>query len=112
MAPEETMMSEPSEDRRLVDRVRSGDMQAAGDALVRYRARLKRMVEARLDRRVVGRVDPSDVLQDGFVDAVVKLPAYVAGPKLPLFLWLRLKIGRASCRERVSVWVERGAVER
>lgn len=86
-------MSESSDDRCLVDRVRSGDLEAAGDALVRHRARLKRMIEARLDRRIVGRVDPSDVLQDGFVDAVVKLPAYVADPKLPLFLWLRLIIG-------------------
>jgi RNA polymerase sigma-70 factor (ECF subfamily) len=86
-------MSESSEDRRVVERVRSGDPEAAGDALVRHRARLKRMVEARLDRRVVGRVDPSDVLQDGFVDAVVKFPSYVADPKLPLFLWLRLIVG-------------------
>jgi RNA polymerase sigma-70 factor (ECF subfamily) len=86
-------MSETSDDCRLVERVRSGDLEAAGDALVRHLARLKRMIVARLDRRVVGRVDPSDVLQDGFVDAVVKLPAYVADPKLPLFLWLRLIVG-------------------
>ena len=86
-------MSESSEDVRLVERAKTGDRAAAGEALDRHRARLRRMVEARLDRRVRGRVDPSDVLQDGFVDAVAKLPAYLADPKMPLFLWLRLIVG-------------------
>jgi RNA polymerase sigma-70 factor, ECF subfamily len=80
-------------DLRLVERARAGDNAAAGEALVHHRARLRRMVEARLDRRVRGRVDPSDVLQDGLVDAVARLPTYLADPKLPLFLWLRLVIG-------------------
>jgi RNA polymerase sigma-70 factor, ECF subfamily len=82
-----------SEDLRLVQRAAAGDTAAAGEALVRHRARLRQMVEARLDRRVRGRVDPSDVLQEGFADAVVKLPDYLADPKLPLFLWLRLIVG-------------------
>lgn len=82
-----------SEDLRLLERARAGDTVAAGEALVRHQARLRRMVDARLDRRVRGRVDPSDVLQDGFADAVSKLPGYLADPKLPLFLWLRLVVG-------------------
>src|SRR6266566_3414172 len=86
-------MSESDDDLRLVERARGGDPAAAGEALVRHSARLRRMVEARLDRRVRGRVDPSDVLQDGFADAVAKLPEYLADTKLPLFLWLRLVVG-------------------
>jgi len=86
-------MNDTDEDQRLVERARAGDMAAAGDALVRHRDRLRRMVDARLDRRVRGRVDPSDVLQDGFADAITKLPGYLADPKLPLFLWLRLVVG-------------------
>ena len=85
-------MSE-SEDVRLIERARAGDSAAAGEALDRHRARLRRMVEARLDRRVRGRVDPSDVLQDGFADAVAKLPGYLADSRIPLFLWLRLVVG-------------------
>ena len=92
-------MSE-SEDHRLVERVRAGDPAATGEALVRHRARLRRMVEARLDRRVRGRVDPSDVLQDGFADAVAKLPSYLTDPRLPLFLWLRLIVGEAAAAKR------------
>lgn len=82
-----------SEDIRLLERARSGDDTALGEVLTLHRVRLKRMIEARLDRRVRGRVDPSDVLQDGFADAVAKFPAYLAQPKLPLFLWLRLIVG-------------------
>jgi RNA polymerase sigma-70 factor (ECF subfamily) len=86
-------MAESDDDLRLVKRAARGDARAAGEALVRHRDRLRRMVEARLDRRVRGRVDPSDVLQDGFADAVAKLPGYLADPRLPLFLWLRLIVG-------------------
>src|SRR5438045_8375268 len=86
-------MSESDDDLRLVERAAAGDAAAAGQALVRHRDRLRRMVEARLDRRVRGRVDPSDVLQDGFADAVAKLPTYLNDPKIPLFLWLRLVVG-------------------
>jgi RNA polymerase sigma-70 factor, ECF subfamily len=86
-------MDESSNDLRLVERARAGDANAAGEALVRHQARLRRMVEARLDRRVRARVDPSDVLQDGLADAVAKLPGYLADPKVPLFLWLRLVVG-------------------
>lgn len=93
MAPGSAIMNESDDDLRLVARARAGDAAAAGEMLVRHRARLRRMVEARLDRRVRGRVDPSDVLQDGFVDAVAKFPGYLADPKIPLFLWLRLVVG-------------------
>jgi RNA polymerase sigma-70 factor (ECF subfamily) len=93
MASGTTSMDESSNDLRLVERARAGDATAAGEALVRHQARLRRMVDARLDRRVRARVDPSDVLQDGLADAVGKLPGYLADPKLPLFLWLRLVVG-------------------
>jgi RNA polymerase sigma-70 factor (ECF subfamily) len=84
--------NDPADDG-LIRRAAAGDSAAAGEALVRHRDRLRRMVEARLDRRVRGRVDPSDVLQDGFADVVAKLPEYLADPKIPLFLWLRLVVG-------------------
>lgn len=78
---------------QLVGRARAGDPAALGDLFARHRDRLRRMVDLRLDRRVRGRVDPADVLQDGLADAVAKLPDYLADPKLPAFLWLRLVVG-------------------
>ncbi len=47
------------------------------------------MVHLRLSRRLAGRVDDSDVLQEAFIEVSRKLPEYVREPKLPLFLWMR-----------------------
>jgi RNA polymerase sigma-70 factor (ECF subfamily) len=52
------------------------------------------MVKLRLDRRLQGRVDPSDVLQEAQVDVLRRAAAYAADPRLPPFLWLRLITGQ------------------
>jgi RNA polymerase sigma-70 factor (ECF subfamily) len=59
----------------------------------RHRQRLRRMVELRLDDRLRGRVDPSDVLQEAFIDLAHKLAEYDRKGNLPFFLWLRLVTG-------------------
>jgi RNA polymerase sigma-70 factor (ECF subfamily) len=87
------MGTNPSETAVLIDRARAGDPAARDALFARHRERLRRMVDLRLDHRLAGRVDASDVVQDGFADAVAKLPDYLADPKLPLFLWLRLVVG-------------------
>jgi RNA polymerase sigma-70 factor (ECF subfamily) len=53
------------------------------------RQRLRRMVAFRLDHRLQGRIDPSDVLQDAYLAAWEDLNAYVREPSMPFFLWLR-----------------------
>jgi RNA polymerase sigma-70 factor (ECF subfamily) len=63
-------------------------------AFMGYRARLRRMVDMRLDRRVAGRVDASDVLQEAYLDASRQFARYVAERPMPLFLWLRLITGQ------------------
>lgn len=52
------------------------------------------MVALRMDRRVQGRVDPSDVIQDSFVDAAKRLPEYAKNPPMPFFVWLRWLVGQ------------------
>jgi RNA polymerase sigma-70 factor (ECF subfamily) len=47
------------------------------------------MVRLRLDRRLKGRIDPSDVLQEAYVEALERFPDYLAEPDMPFFLWLR-----------------------
>jgi RNA polymerase sigma-70 factor (ECF subfamily) len=47
------------------------------------------MVEARLDRRLPPRVDPSDVVQEALADAARRLPEYVRDRPLPFHAWLR-----------------------
>jgi RNA polymerase sigma-70 factor (ECF subfamily) len=51
------------------------------------------MVTLRLDQRLQGRIDPSDVLQETYLDAAAGLTDYQRNPTLPFFLWLRLLVG-------------------
>src|SRR5262245_15374027 len=77
----------------LLARARAGDQAAVNDLFTRHRGRLRRMVEIRLDRRLQGRIDASDVIQDAYLDVVSRLDEYLRDPRLPLFLWLRLVVG-------------------
>jgi RNA polymerase sigma-70 factor (ECF subfamily) len=52
------------------------------------------MVALRLDRRLQGRVAPSDVIQDACLDAARRLPEYRNNPTMPFFLWLRLLVSQ------------------
>jgi RNA polymerase sigma-70 factor (ECF subfamily) len=60
-----------------------------GALLARHRDRLRRMVMLRLDQRLQGRVDPSDVIQEAFLEAAKHLEDYVRQPTMPFYLWLR-----------------------
>lgn len=73
----------------LLRRAAAGDEEALRAVFDAHRHRLKWMVRLRLNRRLAGRVDDSDVLQEAFADAARKLPEYARAPKAPLFLWLR-----------------------
>ncbi len=65
------------------------DVQALTALFLRHRDRLRRMVRLRLDRRLLGRVDPSDVLQEAYLDISRRAEEYLANPAMPPFLWLR-----------------------
>jgi RNA polymerase sigma-70 factor (ECF subfamily) len=82
----------PSETVRLFERLQAGDPGALGELFERHRDRLRRMVELRMDPRLHGRVDASDVLQDAFLDVARRAESYLSDPKLPIFLWLRLVV--------------------
>src|SRR3954467_2244156 len=84
----------PGETTELIERLRGGDRRALATLFDRYRDRLRRMVELRIDARVRARLDASDVLQEAFLDVNRDLDAYLADPKLPPLLWLRLHVGR------------------
>ena len=83
------MPSDSSQTDRLIRRVEDGDESAMAELFARYRDRLRRMVKLRMDRRLQGRLDPSDVLQDAFIDVAKRVGEYRANPKMPVFLWLR-----------------------
>jgi len=86
------MASTSGESSDLLRRGGGGDPQALADLFTRYHTRLRRMVRLRLDRRLQGRVDPSDVLRLACADAVQR--AGECGEAPPAFLWLRTVTGQ------------------
>jgi RNA polymerase sigma-70 factor (ECF subfamily) len=85
-APENT----PDE---VITRLQQKGQAALAELFTKHRPRLRRMVDMRLDRRVAGRVDASDVLQEAFVDASKQLERYLEDVPMPPFLWLRFLTG-------------------
>jgi RNA polymerase sigma-70 factor (ECF subfamily) len=81
-------------DLDLLDAARSGDERALAVLVERHRDRLERMVGLRIDRRLQGRVDPADVVQEAYLAVCGKFLQYSADPHLPFFLWLRLEVGQ------------------
>jgi RNA polymerase sigma-70 factor (ECF subfamily) len=78
----------------LLQQVAAGDQAVWGDLLERHRPRLRRMVELRLDPRLQGRLDPSDVIQEAYLTASVQLAEYLKQQTMPFSLWLRLVTGQ------------------
>lgn len=84
--------------RRLRQMVSDQDLTGAEQVLMKHRARLRRMVAARLDPRLQGRVDPSDIVQETYVAAIRQLPQYVRRRSTPVYPWLRKLAVHYLCR--------------
>lgn len=82
----------------LEDRFARGDEEAVGPLLERFRARLRKMIELRLDARVRGRVDASDVVQDAFLEATARYAEYRREAKLPPYVWVRFLVSQNLAR--------------
>ena len=78
------------DDEGLIRAAAGGDRAALAELFARHRARLRQIVDLRIDRRLRGRVDPSDVLQEAYIDLVEKLPEFGKKESMPFFVWLRL----------------------
>ena len=78
----------------LLRRAKAGDAAALGALFAHYRDRLRKMVQLRIDRRVAGRLDPSDVLQEAYLDVARRFPEYTAAPQAPFYVWLRALTGQ------------------
>jgi RNA polymerase sigma-70 factor (ECF subfamily) len=78
---------------RLVELARAGDAAALNELFARHRERLRRMVQMRLDWRLQGRIDASDVIQEAYLEASRRLEDYLRETGMPLFLWLRFLVG-------------------
>jgi RNA polymerase sigma-70 factor, ECF subfamily len=84
---------DPPDERARLERAAAGDQTAWAAILAPHHDRLRRMVALRLDPRLRGRIDPSDVLQEAFIQAARGLPKFLERAERPFFLWLRWLAG-------------------
>jgi len=97
----------PKSDDLFAAQVRSGDKDALGTWLSSNSSRLERVIRLRLDRRVVRRINHSDVLQDTFLEAARRIKEYLDNPDVPFFVWLRfLAVQRISQLHRTHLGVQ------
>jgi RNA polymerase sigma-70 factor (ECF subfamily) len=103
----------PADTQELLDRSVRGDAAARQELLVRHRARLRRMVALRLDRRLGARLDPSDVVQEALADAAVHLDEYLRDRPLPFYPWLRQFAWERLCKlHRHHIHAQRRSINR
>src|SRR5438128_910673 len=89
-----SVTNDSSDTNRLLRRAAGSDRNGLGVLLERYRNRLRRMLALRLDPRLQGRVDASDILQETYLEASARLAEYLANPTMPFFLWVRFLAGQ------------------
>ncbi|SFI47409.1 sigma-70 family RNA polymerase sigma factor [Planctomicrobium piriforme] len=78
----------------LVNDVIHGDRNALAKLFDHYRDRLWRIVQFRMDRRLVGRVDADDVLQEAYLDAEKRIEHFLHDSPESFFIWLRLIVNQ------------------
>ena len=83
------MELERLETDELLQLAGDGNEGAVGPLFARHRNRLRRLVAARLDRRVAARLDPSDVVQEALGEASEKLAAFVRDRPVSFYTWLK-----------------------
>jgi RNA polymerase sigma-70 factor, ECF subfamily len=69
---------------------KAGSAAALAESFERHKDRLRRMVRLRLDRRLQGRIDPADMVQEAYAEMcrrVAELPSQP--PPESSFLWMR-----------------------
>ena len=90
----------------LLNNVRGGQAVAVEELMDRHRNSLRRMIQLRLDQRLMQRMDVSDVIQDVLIEANRRLSDYLKNPVIPFHLWIRQiakdRIIDAHRRHRVS----------
>ncbi len=82
----------------LIDRISRGDQSAFGPLMDLHAGRIKRMISVRMDSRLRGRIDDSDIFQELQLDVIRRLPEYTEKRETSFFEWLRF-LGRQKLAE-------------
>lgn len=83
-------MDPPDPNAELLRRVKEGDQEALAELFSLHRQRLWRIVNFRLDSRLLGRVDADDILQEAYLAAAQRIKHYLDDSTQTFFVWLRL----------------------
>lgn len=83
-------MDPPDPNADLLRRVKEGDQQALAELFSLNRDRLWRIINFRLDSRLLGRVDADDILQEAYLAAAQRINHYLDDSTHTFFIWLRL----------------------
>lgn len=75
---------------RRLQQAKDGDTEALAELFHEHEAKLQRMLSVRLDRRLQGRLDTVDVLQEAFIEFARSICQYHPDPRLSFYIWLRM----------------------
>jgi RNA polymerase sigma-70 factor (ECF subfamily) len=78
-----------SDPEDLLDRAKAGETPALGRLLELYRAYLGVLARVQIGRRLQGKVDPSDVVQEAFLGACRDFPQFRGKTSKEFLAWLR-----------------------
>lgn len=78
----------------LVNDVIHGNRESLGVLFAHYRDRLWRIVNFRLDQRLIGRVDADDILQESYMNAEKRIEHFLHDSPEGFFIWLRLIVNQ------------------
>jgi RNA polymerase sigma-70 factor (ECF subfamily) len=84
------MSTPPPEDAEtvaLLARLEAGDRAALDQLLARHRGLMWQLVDRRLDGRLRGRVDTSDIVQDAQVELARRIDDFLARKPMPFRVW-------------------------
>ena len=78
-----------NEDQELVKRLQADGEDGLAEVLAHFQPRLRQMIQVRIHPAISGRIDPSDVIQEVYLDAAQQIDGYLQDRKVALYVWLR-----------------------
>ncbi|MFT5522071.1 MAG: RNA polymerase sigma-70 factor (ECF subfamily) [Pirellulaceae bacterium] len=83
-------MLEPEDATMLLDQMQRGDQRALATVLSENYLPLQNWIQRKLDRRLQGRVDAEDILQEAYLAAVQRLKHFNGNNRTSILIWLQL----------------------
>lgn len=83
----------PKDPRLLIERSREGSAEALGELLAGYAHYLTLLARLQVGRRIQGKVDPDDVVQETFLEAHRQIARFRGTTEAEFLAWLRTILG-------------------